>query len=155
MHYLFAADDSACAEEAFRHLMHIFRKETDTLVIIHAVESLSAVATPVLAMPPLVVNPVSAEVITESRKENKRHSDVLKTHYSNLCSQQGVVSTWAEREGTPIDAIKKYIHDHPVDTLVLGTHGHNILERAVLGSVSTHFVHNPICALLIVPAKRK
>lgn len=44
-------------------------------------------------------------------------------------------------------------HEHP-DVIVLGSHGHGVLKRLVMGSVSQHVVNHAPCAVFLVPAPR-
>ncbi len=55
---------------------------------------------------------------------------------------QGSTPETIVREGDRLDA----------DLIVLGSHGHGLLRRALLGSVSEHVLHNARRPLLIVPA---
>lgn len=58
-------------------------------------------------------------------------------------------------KGAPAESILSYTEDHPVDLLVMATHGHTGLRRWVYGSVTQKCLHNTACAMLIVrpPAK--
>lgn len=42
-------------------------------------------------------------------------------------------------------------HEHP-DVIVIGSHGHGVLKRLVMGSVSQHVVHHAPCPVLLVRA---
>jgi nucleotide-binding universal stress UspA family protein len=37
------------------------------------------------------------------------------------------------------------------DLIVVGTHGHNVWTGSMLGSVSQRLLHNPPCAVLVIP----
>ena len=41
-------------------------------------------------------------------------------------------------------------HEHS-DVIVVGSHGHGVLKRLVMGSVSTHVMHHAPCPVLLVP----
>lgn len=42
-------------------------------------------------------------------------------------------------------------HEHS-DVIVVGSHGHGVLKRLVMGSVSTHVTHHAPCPVLLVRA---
>ena len=44
-------------------------------------------------------------------------------------------------------------HEHS-DVVVVGSHGHGVLKRLVMGSVSQHVVNHAPCAVFLVPAAR-
>lgn len=56
----------------------------------------------------------------------------------------------AHLKGAPAEGILSYLEDHPVDLLVMATHGHTGLRRWVYGSVTQKCLHNTACAMLIV-----
>ena len=59
--------------------------------------------------------------------------------------------TMAVDMGTPADAIARYAATHGADVIVLGSHGHGVVHRFLLGSVAEAVVRRGTCAVLIVP----
>jgi nucleotide-binding universal stress UspA family protein len=53
-------------------------------------------------------------------------------------------------DGPPGAAICDVAKDRGVDVIVVGSRGRGAIKRAVLGSVSTHVVHNAPCPVLVV-----
>lgn len=53
--------------------------------------------------------------------------------------------------GKPADEIVRLAERTSADLIACGPHGHNGLERFLLGSVSTSIIRNSPCALLIAP----
>jgi nucleotide-binding universal stress UspA family protein len=54
---------------------------------------------------------------------------------------------------TPVDEIVRVAADEQTDLLVLGTHGHGILKRALIGSVASGVARRASCPVLLVPPK--
>lgn len=52
--------------------------------------------------------------------------------------------------GDPATAICAVAKEAGADVVVIGSWGHGFLRRALLGSVSSHVVHNAPCAVLVV-----
>jgi nucleotide-binding universal stress UspA family protein len=53
--------------------------------------------------------------------------------------------------GAPASEILRYAEDHRADVIVLGSHGHGVVRRFLLGSVADTLVRQAPCAVLIVP----
>jgi nucleotide-binding universal stress UspA family protein len=53
--------------------------------------------------------------------------------------------------GTPATEIVRYARDCSADVIVLGSHGHGLMERLVLGSVAERVIRHATCSVLIVP----
>ncbi|MBX3023574.1 universal stress protein [bacterium] len=68
--------------------------------------------------------------------------------------QRGVDCTALLVQGTTPDTIVREADRLGVDLVVLGSHGHGAIRRALLGSVSEHVLHHARRPLLIVPAPR-
>ncbi|KAK4282725.1 hypothetical protein QN277_014069 [Acacia crassicarpa] len=63
--------------------------------------------------------------------------------------QQVKVETRVEK-GDPRDVICGMAEKLGMDVVVLGSHGHGLIKRALLGSVSNHCAQNVKCPVLIV-----
>jgi nucleotide-binding universal stress UspA family protein len=59
--------------------------------------------------------------------------------------------TTAVAIGQPATEIARYAEEHDVDAVVLGSHGHGLVRRFLLGSVADKVVRQAPCAVLIVP----
>jgi universal stress protein A len=53
--------------------------------------------------------------------------------------------------GAPASEILRYAEDHRADVIVLGSHGHGVVRRFLLGSVADTLVRQAPCAVLVVP----
>jgi len=53
--------------------------------------------------------------------------------------------------GAPANEIVRYAEEHRADVVVLGSHGHGLVRRFLLGSVADKLVRQAPCAVLVVP----
>lgn len=53
--------------------------------------------------------------------------------------------------GDPQEEILRYVRDHPVDLVVMGTHGRSGVDRFLSGSVAEETVRNSNVPVLVVP----
>lgn len=53
--------------------------------------------------------------------------------------------------GDPAEEILRYAARHPVDLIVVGTHGHTGVSRMLIGSVAERVVRGARCPVLVVP----
>jgi nucleotide-binding universal stress UspA family protein len=58
--------------------------------------------------------------------------------------------TTAVIPGPPAPEIVRYAEDHAIDLVVLGTHGHGVLDRLLVGSVAERVARHAPCAVLMV-----
>jgi nucleotide-binding universal stress UspA family protein len=54
--------------------------------------------------------------------------------------------------GDPAEEILRYATRHPIDLIVVGTHGRTGVSRALLGSVAERVMRGARCPVLVVPA---
>ena len=70
-------------------------------------------------------------------------------------------ATWREKHviahsavmGLAVDEILNYAHEHEIDLIVVGTHGHSGLARLLIGSVAEKLVRVANCPVLTVHPK--
>ena len=58
--------------------------------------------------------------------------------------------TTAVAVGAPANEIVRYAEEHYADVVVLGSHGHGVVRRFLLGSVADKLVRQAPCAVLVV-----
>lgn len=93
---------------------------------------------------------VRQQVAHELRNIHRRlqeHAQVLR--------ERGLNATALQVQGAIADTILQEAERLGVDLIVLGSHGHGTLRRALLGSVSERVLHQTTCPVLIVPAGRR
>ena len=65
-------------------------------------------------------------------------------------TRDGIVATIVVKSGDPIEEIREYVRDHPIDAVVMGTHGRTGLRHLIVGSVTEHIVRtSPVPVLTI------
>jgi nucleotide-binding universal stress UspA family protein len=67
-----------------------------------------------------------------------------------LIASLGVEATRRTAVGDPGTVICELAAELPADAIVIGSHGHGLLKRMFLGSVSTHVLHHAPCPVLVV-----
>lgn len=68
--------------------------------------------------------------------------------------ERGIDCTALLVQGPTPDTIVREADRLGIDLIVLGSHGHGVIHRALVGSVSEHVLHHATRPLLIVPAPR-
>jgi nucleotide-binding universal stress UspA family protein len=63
--------------------------------------------------------------------------------------------TVARIGGDPAEEILRYARRHPIDLIVVGTHGHTGAGRMLLGNVAERVVRGARCPVLVVPVLRQ
>ena len=53
--------------------------------------------------------------------------------------------------GTAAIEIARYANEHAADVIVLGSHGHGVVKRYMLGSVAERVIRQATCPVLVVP----
>lgn len=56
-------------------------------------------------------------------------------------------------QGSIVDVILERTRRHPVDLIIVGSHGHGALRRMLMGSVSEGVLRGAPCPVLIIPAR--
>jgi nucleotide-binding universal stress UspA family protein len=103
------------------------------------------------AMPPLWTDeppPVDLRSVEQAWTDGalKQLATLAATH----ALDPGKVTTAVE-VGVPANEIARYAETHGADVIVLGSHGHGLVRRFLLGSVADKMVRQAPCAVLVVP----
>jgi nucleotide-binding universal stress UspA family protein len=78
---------------------------------------------------------------------------VLQEHSTKLRAR-GINATAIQVQGATVETILREAERLHADVIVLGSHGHGAVHRALLGSVSEGVLHHATCPLLILPARK-
>jgi len=145
VHYLVALDSSEGSMKALQKAIKLMHKDTDHITALHAVDF------PVTAA---LVDPLGGQLLSTSNQEvdaTLQSSQDCKDMCASMCNRDNIKFEYIAKYGVPSDVITAAVEKMHPDVLVLGTRGLNLVERYLLGSVSTKFAQHPPCTLLLVP----
>jgi nucleotide-binding universal stress UspA family protein len=138
---LCAIDFSDCSRTALDHAASLARKEGGQLTVLHAVELLPVMYETGLG------SPFSFEV---DRDELERAAgEHLRRFVPDSLRQQLAVDEVIGR-GKPYAEILRVAAERHADLIVLGVHGHGVIDRLVFGSTAGHVVRRAACPVLTV-----
>jgi nucleotide-binding universal stress UspA family protein len=103
------------------------------------------------AVPPIWTDEPS---LVDLRSVEEAWTDAAVKQLSALAARHALdpanVTTTVE-VGAPANEIVRYADTHGADVIVLGSHGHGLVRRFLLGSVADRMVRQAPCAVLVVP----
>jgi nucleotide-binding universal stress UspA family protein len=85
------------------------------------------------------VDPADAEARTQALADAREYLE-----------GRGIEGVYVEGHGNPADVIVQEAQESGADLIVIGTRGHNAVQRVALGSVSTNVLHHAPCDVLLV-----
>ena len=91
---------------------------------------------------------VREQVAHDMRDTHRR----LQEHATHLRAR-GINATALQVQGPTTETVLREAARLQADVIVLGSHGHGLVHRALLGSVSEGILHRATCPLLILPAR--
>ncbi|RKS53031.1 nucleotide-binding universal stress UspA family protein [Gillisia mitskevichiae] len=93
-----------------------------------------------------------AEIDLNINKEMHRVAEnFLETVKTHLGANQVITKVV---EGNTADVILEYAEQWKADTIVLGTHSHNILEKIFIGDVASKVLKNTKVPVYMIPTKK-
>ena len=137
-----ALDFSDSTPDALDSALALAAAEFDSrLHLLHVVPS---------AVPPLWTDepsPIDLGTIEQARAAAAREQLTMLA-VSRALNPERV--TTAVEVGAPANEIVRYAETHRADVIVLGSHGHGLVRRFLLGSVADKLVRQAPCAVLVV-----
>jgi len=91
---------------------------------------------------------VREQVAHDLRGEHRRGQDE-----STRLRQRGIDATALQVQGPTTETILREAERLRADVIVVGSHGHGVVHRALLGSVSEGVLHGARCPVLILPSR--
>ncbi len=105
--------------------------------------------------PDFISTPGDVQVARDlSAEELKREHDELLSISSGL-RNEGIDARAILLKGNAAKLIIKKATDLKADIIILGSHGHGMLHKALLGSVSESVMRHAPCNVMVVPASGK
>ncbi len=132
-HILVALDGSADSQTALRHAVTLTRDQNAKLTLMTVVPHVPTPVGPGVAPPP---------------ETAETHNRVIKEALALIPRDVGV--TTRLEHGEIAETILKLVASGEYDLLVMGSHGHSRVHRALLGSVSERVLHKAAVPVLML-----
>jgi nucleotide-binding universal stress UspA family protein len=137
-------DYSPASTPALRKALELAKDSKATLVIVHVLPTLPIVGDAYIA--PTVYD----EMLRAHRAQAEKSLDRL----VKRARAAGVRATGAVIEnGSVADLIVRFAKRQKADLILMGTHGHGIIARALLGSVAERVMSRAPCPVMTVRGK--
>jgi nucleotide-binding universal stress UspA family protein len=132
-HILVALDGSADSRTALRHAVTLARDQNATLTLLTVVPHTATPVGPGVAPPP---------------ETAESHNAIIKEALTEIPKDVGVTTRLEHGEIAP--TILKALAAGNYDVMVMGSHGHSRVHRALLGSVSERVLHKAAIPVLML-----
>jgi nucleotide-binding universal stress UspA family protein len=132
-HILVALDGSADSQTALRHAVTLARDQNAKLTLLTVVPHQPTPVGPGVAPPP---------------ETAESHNEIIKEALAVIPKDVGV--TTRLEQGEIAITILKVVAEDQYDLLVMGSHGHSRVHRALLGSVSEKVLHKAAVPVLML-----
>jgi nucleotide-binding universal stress UspA family protein len=132
-HILVALDGSADSRTALRHAVTLARDQNAKLTLLTVVPHQPTPVGPGVAPPP---------------ETAESHNEIIKEALHEIPKDIGV--TTRLENGEIAITILKVVAEDQYDLLVMGSHGHSRVHRALLGSVSEKVLHKAAVPVLML-----
>lgn len=98
---------------------------------------------------PLNYEVIRDELASELKKEHKKMAEIKR----NLSNENIKVKSFI-LEGKASEVILSQVEEYTPDMIVMGSHGHGCMMKALLGSVTMFVLKYVKCPIVIVPSKK-
>jgi nucleotide-binding universal stress UspA family protein len=132
-HILVALDGSADSRTALRHAVTLAQDQNAKLTLLTVVPHQATPVGPGVAPPP---------------ETDESHNEIIKQALREIPKDVGV--TTRLEHGEIADTLLKAVKGDDYDLLVMGSHGHSRVHRALLGSVSEKVLHKAAVPVLML-----
>jgi nucleotide-binding universal stress UspA family protein len=130
---LVALDGSADSQTALRHAITLARDQNAKLTLLTVLPHQPTPVGPGVAPPP---------------ETAESHNEIIKAALAVIPKDIGVTTRLEKGEIAP--TILKIVAEDQYDLLVMGSHGHSRVHRALLGSVSEKVLHKAAVPVLML-----
>jgi nucleotide-binding universal stress UspA family protein len=132
-HILVALDGSADSRTAVRHAVTLAEDQNAKLTLLTVVPHQATPVGPGVAPPP---------------ETDESHNEIIKQALKEIPNNVGV--TTRLEHGEIADTLLKAVKGAEYDLLIMGSHGHSRVHRALLGSVSEKVLHKAAVPVLML-----
>jgi nucleotide-binding universal stress UspA family protein len=137
-------DFSPASGPAFRKALELAKQNGATVLIVHVLPTLPMVADAYMA----------ASAYDAMLRAQRLQAEKAMGRFVKRARAAGVRTTGHVVDfGAVADAISRFAKRQRADLIVMGTHGHGIIARALLGSVAERVISRAPCPVMTVRAK--
>jgi nucleotide-binding universal stress UspA family protein len=137
-------DFSPASGPAFKKAVELAKENRATLHIVHVLPTLPMVADAYMV----------ASAYDEMLRAHRAHAEKQMERLVKRARAAGVRATGTVVDfGVVADRIARFAKRQRCDLIVMGTHGHGILARALLGSVAERVINRASCPVMTVKGK--
>jgi nucleotide-binding universal stress UspA family protein len=137
-------DFSSASRPAFRKAVELAKDNKATLLIVHVLPSLPMIGDAYI--PPTIIDEMFRAQRAQAEKAIGRL--VTRARAAGVRAAATVIDN-----GTVADMTVRFAKRQRADLIVMGTHGHGILARALLGSVASRVLTLAPCPVMTVKGK--
>jgi universal stress protein A len=137
-------DFSPASGPAFKKALEVAKDNKATLLIVHVLPTLPMIGDAFI--PPATIDEMLRGQQAQAQKTMER--------LVSRARAAGVrVSGFVLDNGAVADAIVRFAKRQKADLIVIGTHGHGVFARALLGSVAERVMSKAPCPVMVVRGK--
>jgi nucleotide-binding universal stress UspA family protein len=103
---------------------------------------------------PYTIEPTGVNWVDVLRRWSEEARAQLEQLVAGRAAEQPMM-TKAIVSGSPATEILRYARDRNADVIVLGSHGHGVMQRLVLGSVAERVIRHATCSVLMTPHRTR
>jgi nucleotide-binding universal stress UspA family protein len=142
---LLATDGSQLSTEALRRAVEILGRD-------HRFVTLAVVPpafVPTASLSPMEAHPTLVDPVLEQELEEEQiAASDIEVH--ELDGVLGIEAEHLVETGEPGETICEVAERVGANVVAVGSHGHGMLKRVLMGSVSTHVLHHAPCPVLVI-----
>jgi nucleotide-binding universal stress UspA family protein len=142
---LLATDGSDLATDALRRAVDLLGRN-------HRFVTLAVVPpafVPTASLSPMEVHPTLVDPMLEQELEQEQRA-ASDEDVHELDALLGITAEHLVETGEPGPTICEVAERVGAEVVVVGSHGHGLLQRVLMGSVSTHVLHHAPCPVLVI-----
>jgi nucleotide-binding universal stress UspA family protein len=146
---LIAIDFSDNSSQAFKNAIMLARQNDAK---IHALHIIHNIAQP---DPYFTIGAEKLDRFQEGRKAAglKELDDLVKNELADFPEDMERLAGTEVIFGNPATTILDYANRNDIDVIVLGAHGHGIIEHAILGSVAEKVIRKATIPVFVIPIR--
>lgn len=138
---LVAVDFSQTSDDALAAAVELSRTSRARVHLVHVVQSIHI---------PYGIEPIAFDFNAYLRRSAEAASRQLADIAARHPVEPGLLTTTV-LTGAPAAEIVRYAKEQATDLIVLGAHGHGLIDRLLIGSVAERVARHAPCAVLMVP----